>query len=105
MSPVSYHTYDTYCYQFVSQPPQISDTIIDNALNFSIGQTNRYISLDIEAVAEAGLNTPKILNDIWFVTITFSSRLPFTSRRPSVYLKTLRLCIYPNFHRSNFKII
>lgn len=62
MSTSSYDTYATDCYRYVSQPPTISDTIIDHALNSSIDRTNRYILLDIQAAA--GVPTPKDHNDM-----------------------------------------
>lgn len=62
MSPISYDTYDTDCHRFVSQPPPITDSIIDHALNYSIGQTNRYILLDVQTVA--GVSTPKVHTDM-----------------------------------------
>lgn len=58
MSSTSYDTYETDCYRYVSQPPPISDTIIDHALNSSIDRTNRYISLDIHTVAGEKTHKP-----------------------------------------------
>lgn len=47
MQRSSYATTYTDCFRFVSQPPVISDSVMDNALNISISRTDRYIVLDI----------------------------------------------------------
>ncbi|XP_037034218.1 peroxidase-like [Bradysia coprophila] len=96
MYSISYDTYRTDCHRFVSQPPTISDTLMDHALNASISRTDRYIALDIVASG----NTPKPKqfkqmdrNNYYFESVTrYVQQTACTSKKTTtIDLSTLQI--------------
>lgn len=99
-SPISYDTYETVCHRYATQPPPISDTIIDHAMRNAVNRTKRYISVDIAA----GVSARKLLNDMDRNNYYFESATKYiqettcTSKDTTAeYLPTLELDEYEKY--------
>lgn len=106
MSPMSYDTYNTDCHRFVPQPPSISDNIIDHALNKAFHNTQKYVSLDIQAAS--GVCTSNFLTDMDRNNYYFEAATKYiqettclSKSTTSVYLPTLHLEQFKNFMTEN----
>lgn len=102
MHKTSYNTYNTECHQYVPQPPQIPDTIIDHALNSSIGQTDRYISLDTATVGDTPTTIPFAnmdRNNFYFEAVTrYIQETTCASKKTTTsYLSTVQVEKFVNY--------